>query len=184
MAGIAQSLPSWVSPATTVGGTALGASSQIGAGIAARRAANYQAQQDDVNAGQQQAASQRTAYDVNRRATLLQSRVQAVAGASGAGASDPSVLDIVSRIAGEGAYRSQLALYQGDDAARALRMRGDAARFQGRQAQTAGFVNAFGTVLKGASTLFDKYGRKTAPFGPDDVGGVAPYTDPSGWGMS
>lgn len=184
MAGLAQSLPQWVSPAMTVGGSAITAGSQIGSGIGARRAGDYQAAQDDINAGQQQAASQRTAYDVNRRATLLQSRVQAVAGASGAGATDPSVVDIVSRIAGEGAYRSQLALYQGNDAARALQMRGDAARFQGRQAQTAGYVNAFGTVLKGASTLFDKYGRKTAPFGPDDIGGVASYTDPSGWGMS
>jgi hypothetical protein len=183
MAGIAQSLPSWVSPATTVAGTALTAGSQIGAGIAARRAGDYQAQQADIAAGQQQAAAQRTAQTVDRQSKVLQSRALAVAAASGGGASDPTVVDLVSRIAGEGAYRSQLALYEGNDAARTLQMRADAARFQGRQSQTAGFVNAFGTVLKGASSLFDKYGRRSA-LSPSDFGGVEPYVDASTWGMT
>lgn len=158
MAGIAQAL----SPALGVAGTVLSAYGQAQAGRSANAAANYQATQMDIAAGQQQAASQRSAADVARRATLLQSHAQAVAAASGGGASDPTVTDIISKIAGEGAYRSQLALYEGDDAARTLRMRADAARYGGAQAQRAGYLNAFGTVLKGATTFFDKYGRRDA----------------------
>lgn len=184
MAGIAQSLPSWVSPAFTAGATALSAGASISGGIAARDAANYQAAQEDIAAGQQQAASQRQAQTVDRQSKLVQSRALAVAAASGGGASDPTVTDIIGRIAGEGAYRSQLALYEGNDAARTLQMRADAARFQGRQAEAAGYTNAFSTVLRGANTLFSKYGRRPFSLGPGDIGGVDPYVDPSGWGMT
>lgn len=164
MAGIAAALPAWAGPAMTVASSAMGAGANIGAGLSSRNAANYQAEQLDQAAGQQRAASQRAAYDETRRSTLLQSRAQAVAAASGGGASDPTVVDLVSRIAGEGSYRSQLALYQGSEAARALEGRADAARFQGKQAARAGYIGAFSSVLKGASSLFDKYG-KGAPGG-------------------
>lgn len=145
--------------ALQVGGTVLSATQQIGSGIAARRAGEYEAQQADVAAGQQIAASHRTAADVERRSKLLQSRALAVAAASGGGTGG-TVLDIISGIAGEGAYRSELALYEGQDAARSLRARGDAARYQGRASQRAGYLGAFGTLLKGGTTLFEKYGAR------------------------
>lgn len=168
MAGIAQGLPAWVSPAMTVGGTVLTAGSQIGAGISARRAGDFQGAQADIAAGQTEAASQRTAADVDRKSKLLQSRALAVAAAGGGGASDPTVMDVISKIAGEGAYRSQLALYEGKDAARTLRMRGDIARFEGKQAQRAGLLKGFGTVLKGGKTLLDKYGGGGSGYGTID----------------
>lgn len=173
------------SAGATTFGTALTAGSQIGAGIAERRAASAMAAEADVAAGQQQAASQRTAYDQQRRGELAVSRARAVAAASGGGATDSTVTDIVGRIAGEAAYRSQLALYEGNDAARQLQERADMLRYGGRRAQVAGITRAFSTVLSGAKTLSDKYGGgPRSSLSSSDIGGVAPYYDPTGWGMS
>jgi hypothetical protein len=174
------------SPEMTMAGTVVNAGSQIGAGVAARRAGQFMGAQGDVAAGQAEAASQRTAADVTRRANLLQSRALANAASSGGGASDPTVMDTVSRIAGEGAYRSQLALYEGSDQARALRQRADIARYQGTLAERAGFVGAAGSVLKGGATLLDKYGgaNKSSVLASSDLGGVEPYFDPAGYGMT
>lgn len=141
------------------GGFGWQAGSQIAGGIAARRGADFEAQQDTVNAGQQVAASQRAAESQDLNGRLLASRAQAVAAASGGGATDPTVTGIIQRIAGQTAYRSALALYQGNDAARALLTRADAVRFGGREAQAAGIVNALGTTLKGAYTMYDKYNK-------------------------
>lgn len=159
MEGLAQNLPRLLS----TGGTILSAGSQIGAGISARRAGEYEAAQSGVAAGQAQAASHRTAAEVERRSKLLQSRALAVGAASGGGTGG-TVMDLIAGIAGEGAYRSQLALFEGNDTARALNARGDAARFQGAQAQRAGFIGAVGSLLKGGKSLFEKYGlRAVAP---------------------
>jgi hypothetical protein len=174
------------SPQATVLGNSITAGSQIEGGLAQRRAADFEAAQDNVNAGQQQAAAQRAAYDQDRRTNLTISRARAVAGASGAGVSDGTVNDVVQRIAGEGAYRSQLALYQGDEAARALNTRADAARFMGQQAAVAGGLRAVSTVLSGGRTLLDKIPGKRSgtSIASTDLGGTGSYFDPSGWGMS
>ena len=186
MAALADSLRTAASsPEATVLGTSLSAGGQIGAGIAQRRASALFQQEADTAAGQEQAASQQQAYTEGVRTQLLTSRARAVAAASGGSATDPTVTDIIGRIAGEGAYRSQLALYGGNSAATALRARGAAAAFQGRQAQVAGYTRAFGTVLNGGKTLLDKMGGgPRSVLSSSDFGGVAPYYDPSGWGMS
>lgn len=163
-------------------GTVLSAGSQVMGGISARRAGDATAAQADVAAGQVQASSQRVAAEQERKTKLVSSRAQAVAAASGAGATDPTVLDTIGRIASEGAYRSELALYEGNTQAAALRARGEAARYEGRAAQTAGFI-------KGAGTLFSKYGMKAGGANKSvitstNVGGVDPYLDESGWGMT
>ncbi len=170
------------SPEMTLAGTAVNVGSHIGSGIAANRAGQFAGAQGDMAAGQVEAASQRTAVDVTRRANLLQSKALANAAASGGGASDPTVMDTVSRIAGEGAYRSQLALYEGSDQARALRLRADTARYQGALGERAGYIGAVGSALKGGATLLGK-GSSTL-FSKYSGGGVEPYFDASTWGMS
>lgn len=160
------------------------AGSQIAGGIAANRAANFSATQADQAAGQQQAAGQRGAEAADRNTALLTSRAQAVTAASGGSATDPTVVNIVDRIAGEGAYRSQLALYQGNDAARSLQMRAVAERFQGAQAERAGFTNAVGTALKGGYTMYDKYNKSAKIPGTTPGGSAEPYFDDAGWGMT
>jgi hypothetical protein len=108
-------------------------------------------------------------------------------GKSGGGASDPGVVDLISRIAGEGSYRSQLALYEGQRCrARPCSMRGEAARYEGKARRSAaGFANAFGTALKGASTsLFEKYGRKIALQARATSAALTPYFRCGTWGMT
>src|SRR5688572_16098433 len=134
----------------------LTATGSIISGIQARRAGDAEANAYEVAAGQATAASHRTAAEETRKARLLQSRAQAVAAASGAGASDPTVADIIGDIAGEGQYRSMLAIYEGEEKARALRGRGEAVRREGRSRQTASIINA-------GKSLFEKYGGASRP---------------------
>ena len=148
--------------------------------IGQRRAyiAGIEASQHEENAVQQVASSQRTAADEQKHARLVASRALAVAAASGGGASDPTVVGIISRIAGEGTYRSMTALYEGEMAARTSRRQAEAARYGGQIAQidaqraaaasrgqasttrNNANINALTDVGK---SLYDKYAKDIAP---------------------
>lgn len=151
---------------------AMQAGAQIGAGRSAKRAANIQAQQLDIAGGQEIAASHRSAEAEEHRARLLASRALAVAGASGGGVSDPTVVDIVAGIFAEGEYRSDLALYEGQERARAMRLKGEAARTEGKSKESAGYIGAATTIanyygkktmMEGGTSLYEKYGRGGPP---------------------
>lgn len=96
------------------------------------KAAQFQADQLKQNAGQARAASQHDAADIERQSQLVASRALAVAAAGGGGASDPGVLNIISRNAAEGAYRRAAALYQGEDRASAMESQAAATEYQGQ----------------------------------------------------
>jgi hypothetical protein len=93
-----------------------------------------------------------------RRARLAESRALAVAGASGAGASDPTVLDIMGGIAEEGEYRALNALYTGEDRARGMEGNAAARRFEADQARRAGRAEARSTLLGGGYSLLQRFG--------------------------
>ena len=114
-----------------------------------KAASEFQAEQYTVNAGQQLAASQREALEERRQANLVQSRAIALAAASGAGATDPSVAYLVGRIKGEGALRAANALYAGEDRARVLRMSAAAKKYEGLTAEEAGELNAQDAIYVG-----------------------------------
>lgn len=145
MAGLSAVLP-YVPVALQVGSMIMGsrASSLAARGAeqaaeAARRnalnkqkAGEFVAQQLEVNAGQAVAAAQRGAMDERRNARLVQSRALALSAASGGGALDPTIVNNLGRIAGEGTYRANVRLYEGAERARELRMAAAAKRFEGR----------------------------------------------------
>ena len=125
----------------------------------------FQATQLDQQAGQSIASSQIAALDQARQGRLLASRALAVAAASGGGATDPTITRLISNIAGESAYRSATALYQGEDRARLLRMEADAKRYEGDLAVQSGDAKAsayrsaaIGSLFSAGGTLFSKYG--------------------------
>lgn len=142
-------------------------------GTAAKRAtdsAEYQAKQLEINAGQEQAAAQRDSANQELQTKIAMSRALAVASASGGGASDPTIINLMARMAGEGQYRSMVALYQGDERARSLRDQASATRYSGelaaadyraaeRSARTTAGFRVASTVIDGASSLFKKYGQ-------------------------
>lgn len=163
----------------TVSGGLKQASAAEAAGARARQASEFQAAQMEQQAGQATAAAQRKSLEQRRRAQLVASRALAVSAASGAGAADPTIETIISDIAGEGAYRAGIELYQGEERARQLRMGADASIYEGQVAEQAGKerasaarMQAFGSVLNSGGSLFAKYGMG----GPKASGGDS-WTD-------
>ena len=135
------------------------------AGRRAQRTADFKAEQLDQAAGQSRAVSQRKAGEARRRARYTESRALALAAASGGGASDPTVVNIMAGIAGEGEMAAGAALYEGEERARGLEMGATAARMEGADAKRAGFIKAAGTLMSGYSdsSLTSKYAEGYAP---------------------
>lgn len=156
--------------------------------------AKYDAARMEEQGRAEQATAQRAAIEERRRKLLTQSRAQAVAGASGAGALDPTVLDIASDIEGEGEYNALAALYQGDSASNYLKSgaalrkyegvegakmtryggasQSDLLKFQGATAKAEGDLaasqarmKAVGSLFKGGSDMYSKYAPKQNVFG-------------------
>jgi hypothetical protein len=133
-------------------------------------AAQFEAQQLEQQAGQTVAAQQRVALEEKRKANLVASRALAVAGASGAGATDPSVVNIIAGIKGEGAYRAAVALYRGEDQARKLRMGAKARRYEGAMLEEAGVREESAHEIAGTAALFSAGASFLKPTTPLDDG--------------
>lgn len=170
-------------------GSNMSAASHVQFGIQARQAAQFQADQLRQNANTAQAASQRQAFDIDRQTQYITSRALAVAAASGGGASDPTVVRLIARDAGEGAYQKSLALYGGSDQARLDLENAEAKTYEGKTTERnalevgaagygSGATNLLRSRAKGAS-LMQRFGGD----GPQ-VGGFskAPGVGDSGWG--
>ena len=158
-------------------GGMIGALSHIQFGQQAAEAALFQAAQLRQQAGQALATSQRQAFDVDRQAQYIASAALATAAASGGGASDPGVVSLIARNAGEMAYRKSVALYEGEDKARALGLAADAKEYEGanvkansNQVGMSQLFTAGTSILRGAAregSLFQRYGGGGPSFGND-----------------
>ena len=124
---------------------------ELQAGKAAEHSANFQAEQLRRNADATEAASQRAAIGEKRKSEFIQSRALAVAGASGAGVLDPTVLNMVSGIAGEGALAVETELYNGRTQAQGMRTQAMATAYEGLQRKRASKIGALTSVIGGAS---------------------------------
>lgn len=139
-------------------GGLIGAGGTILEGEAANAGGKSEQMQLNQQAGQDRAASQVEATQIRRSARYAQSRALALAAASGAGASDPTVVNIIGGIAGEGEFQALSSLYTGEESARGKEFAGSIARKEGRTAKSASYFKAAGTVLSGASSWGGKYG--------------------------
>ena len=150
------------------GGAVVGGLSHIEFGQQAQQSAEFQAAQLRQNAGQAQASAQHAAYDVDRQAQYTASTALATAAASGGGASDPTVVNLIARNAGEFAYRKAVDLYQGDDKARLMNLQADAKEFEGANTKAnsdmvgaSQMFSAATSILKGSardSSLLQRFG--------------------------
>lgn len=139
-----------------------------GASVAGKReriAKEYEAKQFESRAGEEIAAAQQRGFEEKRRARLVASRAVALAAAGGGGATDPTIVNLLADIDGEGAYRAAVRVYQGDETARGLRERAAGARYEGELAEEAGSAkarayktSALASLLSGAGSLYAKYG--------------------------
>lgn len=153
-----------------IAGSAMQAAGTLAAGNAAEAEGAFQAQQLDIKAKEEVAASQREAMQKRKETDLVLSRQQALAASSGLGALDPTILDLAGDVAEEGAYHESLIRYGGQERAAGLKLQGQAARFSGKNAQRGSRWAAAGTLASGVgSSMFGKYGAG----GPPAAG--APY---------
>ncbi len=162
-----------MSPILQGAGTALSvmgnlnrASAYSSMGSQQRQGAELEAQQFEVNAKNAIGASQVGAYEQERQGTIAASRALAVAAASGGGASDPTIVNLMARMAGESHYNAMAALYQGQEQARVMTNQAAVARYGGavseyasNQAASAAKFSALTTALTGAGSLYGKYGK-------------------------
>lgn len=140
-----------------VASTVMSAVGQRNEGIAANQEAQYKAKQAEVNAGQERASSQRAMVEELRQMRLTQSRAQAVSAASGGGALDSSVMDIIGDLETEGRYRANVKKYEGEESARDLETGAMLSRYQGKNAKKAGNMAAIGTIMSGGSKAAGMY---------------------------
>jgi hypothetical protein len=135
-----------------------GASQQ---GTDAQGSKQYQADQMRQNGGQAQASAQRTAADIDQQTKMVVSRSLAVAAASGGGASDPTVINLIAQNTAAGAYRKAVALYNGDETNRADQMKADSLEYEGKTAKNGGLLSAGTSLLAGvskAASLYQRFG--------------------------
>jgi len=154
------------------------AAAQIQLGQYQQAVANRQAQALEQQAGQERAVSQREAIEQRRQGRFVSSRAQAIAAASGAGALDPTIIDILGGIEAETGYRALSALAAGEERGRGLEYNAvlarsggaadayasgiEAQRLRGRAQQSR--YGAFGTLATGGMSLFEKYGGADADY--------------------
>lgn len=136
------------------------------AGARERAAAEFAAWQADREAGFAAAIGQRQAMEERRQGDIAASRALAVAAAQGGSVSDPTIVKLMSNIKGEAYYRASVALWQGEEEARKLRLGAQAARVTGASKYVEGLrkqegydIAATGTLAKGASTLYARYAK-------------------------
>lgn len=121
---------------------------------------------------EERAAAQRTAGEEQRKARLTQSRLGAVAGASGSGADDPTVMKLWEGIQREGDVNAGYATASGEQKAAGMeydaalnRWRADSdarlKRFGAQNTLIGGYIGAAGTAMSGwgQSRMAAKYGQ-------------------------
>lgn len=146
-------------------GKASAGNAALQAGYAQQASMQYEADQARINAGQAQAAAQRAVADVRRQGALVQSRALALAAAGGGSTTDPGIVNLIAGNAGEIAYRSAVALYEGEDKARSLEALAKGREYSGamvvRSAEDrkkAAMTGAFGDLVKGGVSLYQAFG--------------------------
>lgn len=149
----------------TLGGMALGA---VGSGISAagtlaggkmaKQASQFEAAQL-TNEGQTAvASSQRTMQEQQRKTGLVQSTLQARAAASGAGATDPTVLQVGQQIAGRGEQNSLMDLFEGQNRQSQYAGEAEGRLYSGEAAEMGSELGAAGTIAGGIGGMFQKFG--------------------------
>lgn len=139
------------------------------AGQSAQIAGDLEAQQLEGQAGQAIGVGQINAQEAERQGRIAVSRALAVAAASGGGASDPTVINIMSRLAGQAHLNAMSALYEGQDQARQMRNQAAMARYGGALAKSnadqsassarwGASMTALGALGGAAKTMYEKYG--------------------------
>jgi hypothetical protein len=137
---------------------AIGAAGSVASGIAANNEAKFQAKQQEMQGNEEFAASQRDADQKRQEAQLVNSRAQALAAYSGAGAADPTIIKLMTGTTQQGEMNAQTSLYGGENRKRGLFDQANATRLSGQSSMFGSFLSAAGGLASG----FGKYRQATA----------------------
>lgn len=151
-----------ISTLATLGGTVMGAAGTIAAGKDAKRQAEYEAAQLDIQAKEEQAASQREAEQYRRKKELALATITNEAAGRGFTATDPTTLAIADEVAQYGTVQEQMALYGGTSRRAGREAQAEAARMEGSAKERASKWSAAATILGGVGTLAEKYAPRRA----------------------
>lgn len=134
------------------------------AGERTQEALDYEAEQFDLAAGQTLAAGQYSAAEVRRQGQIIESDLIAKVAMSGGNVSDPSIMNIIGRNAGEIQHRAMLEMYASEDEARTLRAKAETARMGG--VSSLGDSKAAGAALRagGIASAFSQAGGLMAQY--------------------
>ena len=147
----------WIPIVLSVASTVMNMQAQEKEKDAIKAANIKRAQQYEDKAKEAVAAGQRAMLEERRQKRLIASRALAVASASGGGAFDPSVINIIGDIDGEGAYRESVAMYQGEQEALDLRLQAASLREGVDYMESAYKTRQTATLLRGASSAYSAY---------------------------
>ena len=132
-------------------------------GQSAAAAGKLQEQQYEAQANAESATGQREGIERQRQSDILASRALAISAASGGGAIDPTVVNIIAGINAQGNYGARSAIYGGETAAQGARFKGALSVYEGASAKQVGMigglgkgVSAYGAFDKPPS-MYDKY---------------------------
>lgn len=136
--------------------------SQIGQANGDRIRANAQAALDDYLADVEQDNALKEAAIIRKAGHKAQGAANAAYAAAGVQVGEGSALETERQIGLDVEHDAQQALVEGGSRARGLRTEGTMARIAGKQAMTAAYIGAVGTVLGSAYQGARQSGWKTA----------------------
>lgn len=140
-------------------GAVVGAAGTLLAGAQAKEAADYRAEQLDMQATESRAAAQRQAYERRTAAKLTLSKLQANAAAFAGDATNPGIIKLEGDIASRGEYQALSEMYLGESRARGLTDEATATRASGRASRTGSYFSAAGTLASGFGSMLGTYGK-------------------------
>lgn len=146
MAFMAAALP-YISAGASIGAT-------IGQANAQEQIAEIRSNQLRKQATADEASAVQTAKFERKKAERLQSRVVALAAASGASVSSVNIQNVLSDIDEQGEYNALAALYSGYSASDSKRYQADVEVSSGRQAKTGAYASSAATILSSASNRY------------------------------
>lgn len=144
-----------------------------------RALSERRAQAMDIQAGQERASAQRSAIEARRQGNFVAGRTRALAAASGADPSSPTIVGNLADLAEDTDLRAATSLFEGESRGRALQYEAAVERLSGAaqlegaryqrdlstakagQAILSGITGAGETIMSSAghAGLFQKYGK-------------------------
>lgn len=156
-----------VGATASLAGTVVSMQGARAAGAEQQKAKEFQAAQQEQQAQESRAAAQRQALERQRQTDLAKSTLQARAAASGAGATDETVLNLGEDLSGRGEYQRLMDIYTGENRARGYEDAAMASRMTGQAERQAANTRATGTLLSGIGSFADSAGKLKTAYSKD-----------------